>query len=242
MLRLIVMEVIEKEKWKTLLALAENGEAKAQYEVGYYYEEGAVDELNNLLVKKDSLKAFDWHTLSAKQGNQYAQISLSRFLSTGEYMAQDYKAAIYWAKEAMNQGNASAAFNLGTIYRDLKKPVMAFRCYQQAVTMGDNDALLQTGLCYLFGFGTKQDLDAAYHCLQQVIAEDASKSCQRTKENAYYWMAIFKLMGIGDTKKSVVTARKMLEIANADDDHEQANEILNIIGKTKYLQIPKTAK
>jgi TPR repeat protein len=119
---------------------------------------------------------------------------------------------------------------------------MAFRCYQKAVAMGDNDALFQMGICYLFGYGTKQDLDAAYHCLQQIITEDSSKSCQCTKENAYYWMAIFKLVGMGNFKKSVVTARKMLEIANADDDHEQANEILNIIGKKTKVFTGKKVK
>lgn len=234
------MEIIEKEKWEKLVALAENGVAEAQWEVGYYYEEGAVDESDNLLVEKNPLTALDWHTLSAKQGNQFAQNSLSYLLSTGEHIEQDYKAAIYWAKKAIKQGNWTSAYNLGTIYRDLGKPAMAFRCYQQAVALGDNDAFFDMGICYLFGYGTKQNLDTAYHCLQQIITEDASKSCQRTKENAYYWMAIFKLVGIGNTKKSVVTARKMLEIANTDDDHEQANELLNIIGKTKYLQSCKS--
>ncbi|MDD1610247.1 MAG: sel1 repeat family protein, partial [Methylococcaceae bacterium] len=142
------MEIVEKEKWEKLLALAENGDAEAQWEVGYYYEEGAVDKLDNLLVEKNPLKAFDLYTLLAKQGNQDAQISLSNFLSTGEYIEQDYEAAIYWAKEAIKQGNSGAAKNLGTIYRDLRKPAMAFRCYQQAVTMGDTDALFDMGICY----------------------------------------------------------------------------------------------
>lgn len=236
------MEIIEKDKWEKLLALAENGDAEAQTEVGYYYEEGAVDESDNLLAEKNSLMALHWNTLSAKQGNQYAQISLSRLLSTGEDIKQDYEAAIYWAKKAMKQRNAIAVYNLGTIYRDIKKPAMVFRCYQQAVAMGDKNALLDVGLCHLFSYGTKQDLNAAYNCFQQIIAGDSSNSYQRTKENAYYWMAIFKLVGMGNTKKSVVTARKMLEIANADDDHEQANEILNIIGKTKYLQPCKSTR
>ena len=230
------METIEKKQWKNLLALAEKGGAGAQWEVGYYYEEGAVDELENLLVKKNPLKALYWHTLSAEQGEPAAQISLSNLLSSGEGVARDYNTAIHRAKKAMKQGNAGAAYNLGTIYRDLNKPAMAFRNYQKAIIMGDSDALLQVGLCYSFGYGTKQNLDAAYHSFQQIIADDSSKSCPRSKENAYYWMAVFNLIGMGSTKKSVINARKMLELANIDDDHEQANEILNVIGKTKYLQ------
>jgi hypothetical protein len=48
-------------------------------------------------------------------------------------------------------------------------------------------------------------------------------------------MAIIELLGNGKAKRSLTHARKMLESANADLDHEQANEILNIIGKSKYL-------
>jgi TPR repeat protein len=229
------MEIIEKKKWKALLALAKKGEAAAQWEVGYYYEEGAVDELEKQLVKKKPLKALHWYTLSANQGNQDAQMSLSNLLSEGEGVVRDFDAAIHWAKEAIKQGNTAAAHNLGTIYRDLGKPAMAFSCYKQAVAMGDDDDLLEVGLCHLFSYGTEQNVDAAYDCFQQIIAGDSSKICQRTIENAYYWMAMFNLVGLGNVKKSVVNARKMLEIANADDDHEQANEILTIIGKTKYL-------
>lgn len=101
--------------------------------------------------------------------------------------------------------------------------------------MGDNDSLLTVGLCYLFGFGTDQDCHAAYRCFKNVVNCDPATLCQRSIENAHYWMAVAHLIGMGDAKKSVTQARKMLEIANADDDHEQSNEILNLIGKTKYL-------
>ncbi|CAG1020459.1 Secretory immunoglobulin A-binding protein EsiB [Methylococcales bacterium] len=229
------METIANNKWKELLARATNGSAEAQWELGYYYEYGAADESGILLAKIDPSKALHWHTLSAEQGNQYAQCSLSNILSTGEGIAQDYKAAIYWAKKAMAQGNAQAAFNLGTIYRDLKKPARAFHCYQCAASMGDKDSLLQLGLCCLFGFGTKQNFDTAYSYFQEILTAEPSASSQRTKENALYWIALFQLVGMGNTNKSVLSARKLLESANVDDDHEQANEILNVIGKSKYL-------
>jgi TPR repeat protein len=76
--------------------------------------------------------------------------------SSGEVAARDYAAAIYWGNRAITQEDASAAHNLGTIYRDQRKPAMAFRCSQRAVSMGANDSLLQMGLCYMFGFGTNK--------------------------------------------------------------------------------------
>ena len=50
-----------------------------------------------------------------------------------------------------------------------------------------------------------------------------------------YWSGIIDLLGIGDSKRSVKKARRLLEDDNKDGDHEQANEILNLIGKKKYL-------
>jgi TPR repeat protein len=201
--------------------------------------EGVIDKSENVLVEKNPLTAVYWHTLSAEQGNKFAQNSLSNLLSSGEGIKPDYDAAIYWAKKAQEQGDATAAYNIGTIYRDLNNPVMAFHYYQQATTMGDNDAILQVGFCYLFGYGTKQNLDAAYNNFQQIITDNSANYCRFSIESAYYWMAIFNLVGMGNIEKSIINARKMLELANIDDDHEQANELLNVIGKNKYLQTDK---
>jgi TPR repeat protein len=229
------MDTIAKNKWKKLLALAKAGSSEAQWEVGYYYESGAVDKSGIILTKRNLLKAHRWYKLSAEQGDSGAQVALSNLLSTGDGIDRDYQSAVSWAKKAMAQGSSSGAFNLGTIYRDQGKLKMAFRCYRRAVAMGDNDSLLQIGLCYLFGIGTKQDFREAYTSLNKILAGKPSASCDRTKENALYWMSVIHLLGKGITKKSVARARKMLESAHVDHDHEQANEILNIIGKSRYL-------
>ena len=229
------MDTITQKRWNKLLALAKTGASKAQWEIGYYFESGAMDKFGKVLAKANPLKAHRWYKLSAEQGNATAQVALSNLLSTGDGISRNFESAIFWAKKAIAQGSSSAAFNLGTIYRDQNKRKMALRWYKQAASMGDNDALLQIGLCHLFGFGTKANIGEAYSCLAKIIGGKPSSSCQRTKENALYWMAIIELLGKGKAKKSLTHARKMLESANADLDHEQANDILNIIGKSKYL-------
>lgn len=233
------METIEKQKWEELLASAETGSPEAQWEVGYYLEQGAVDTSGDTIVAASASEALRWYSLAAEQGDPSAQMALSNLLSSGDGIERDFAAAIRWARKTMDQGGstaASAAYNLGTIYRDLKKPAMAFRYYRRALSMDDDDALLQIALCHLFGFGTKQDVDAAYAALQRLTTGEPSASCQRSRENALYWIAVLTLLGLGKGRKSVAGARKLLEMANADDDHEQANEILNLIGKSRYLK------
>jgi TPR repeat protein len=229
------MTVENKRQWNNLLAKARRGNSDAQWEVGYYYEEGIMSDSGATIVEPKPERALHWHTLSAEKGNDSGQLALGCLLSTGDGVKRDIKAAIYWTKQALNQGVSAAAHNLGTIYRDMKKPRLAFHWYNRAVEMGDLDSLLQVGLCYLFGFGTNQDYEVAYNSFQQIINDESSYSCERTEEDALYWMGIMHLIGIGSVKKSIRKARRLLETANKDCDHEQANELLNLIGKTKYI-------
>lgn len=229
------MTIKNKRQWKSLLEKARRGNPDAQWEVGHYYENGITDNSGIAIVRPQPSRAIHWYTLSAEQGDDSGQLALGRLLSTGDGVKRDMKAAIYWTKLAINQGNSSAAHNLGTIYRDLKKPSLAFHWYNRAVEMGDNDSLFQVGLCYLFGIGINQNHNAAYKCFQNIVNDKSSSLCERTEEDAHYWMGIFHLLGIGGARRSVAKARSFLETANKDCDHEQANEILDLIGKTKYI-------
>lgn len=229
------MTTLSSAQWTTLLADASHGNAEACFELGYCHEYGAQDDSGAALAVAAAEQALYWYTQAAEQGHASAQCTLSTLLSTGEGIPRDLQSAKYWARKAIRQGNASAAFNLGTIYRDQKRPAQAFRCYQQAVRMGDNDAMLQLALCCLFGLGTAQDPAAAEAWLQGLLAADAATQCRRSREDARYWLAMLRLMRRGSTQKTVADARRLLELANADEDHEQANALLNLIGKTRYL-------
>lgn len=229
------MEIILRRHWAKLNSAAVNGDPEAQREVGYFHEFGAKDKSGNVLATANLATAMKWYHASATRGNSEAQSALSTLLSSGGEIAQDFPLAIHWARKAVAQGNASAAFNLGTIYRDLRKPKLAFRWYQRAGAMGDTDAFLQIGLCYLFGFGAEQDFDSALSAFERIITGDPATSCQRSKENARYWISILRLIRGPRTKATIAQVRLLLEVANADDDHEQANELLNLIGKNGYL-------
>ena len=151
------MEVIFRKHWTNLNSPAKNADPDVQWELGYYYEFGAKEKSGRVLATPNLVTAMKWYEAAAAQGNSSAQISLSRILSSPNKLERNFPMAIQWAKKAIAQGESSAAFNLATIYRDLSKPKLAFRWYQRAGSMGDTDAFLQLGLCYFFGFGTKQD-------------------------------------------------------------------------------------
>ncbi len=226
------MNVISRKHWNALMLAAERGDTDAQWELGHHCEEGAKDRAGSIIVAASPESAIKWYQASALQGNRHAQNSLGVILSTGSKIREDFPRAIYWTKLAVVQGDACAAFNLGTIYRDMKKPRLAFRWYQRAAAMGDKDAYLQIGLCQLFGVGTQQHFASARSAFEYVITCDPSTCCQRSIENALYWLAVLQLIRGPMTKSKLARVQSLLETANADGDHEQANEILNLIGKS----------
>lgn len=229
------METTTRKHWKKINAAALRGDAAAQWEVGYFHQWGAKAPDGKVLAAANCTTALQWYQASAEQGLACAQNTLSTLLSSNEAIEPNFPLAIEWAKKAVTQGDASAAFNLGTIYRDLEKPKKAFRWYQRAGAMGDNDAFLTIGLCHLFGLGTKQNLDAALAAFERIIARHKAACCQRSQENAQYWTAVAHLIHGPKTKRTLAQTRSLLEAAHADDDHEQANEILHIVGKSGHL-------
>lgn len=88
-----------------LKAKAEQGDAEAQYNLGYRYFSGKG-------VSKDYNKAAYWLDKVARQGNATAQSALGNCYNK----LKDYNKAVYWYTKAAEQGDATAQCNLGYSY------------------------------------------------------------------------------------------------------------------------------
>jgi len=86
--------------FKELLPLAEAGDAKAQYRLGWMYTEG-------LGVQQDYAEAFMWYRKAAEQGDAEAQYVLAGMYYLGQGTNQDYVQAYAWVKIAA-AGEAAA--------------------------------------------------------------------------------------------------------------------------------------
>lgn len=216
---------------------ASRGDAEAQWVLGYWHEEGISDASGLALVPVNPKRALRWYLAAAEQGHASAQAAVSRLLSGADGIPPEFDKALAWGRRAAAQGDASAAFNMGTIYRDLGNLGRAFHWYQRAARMGASDAWLQVGLCLLFGVGVPQDASAARSAFAGVLDADPGSTFQRSREDALYWLAVLDLLGGRPTRRTMALARERLEVANADEDHEQANAVLNLIGKTRYMSV-----
>ncbi len=101
------------------LSLAEQGNAKAQNEVGFLYYFAAWGAEQNLRRAKQKLpgmgvapdytEAVKWYRRAAEQGDAHGQFCLGNMYHDGKGVAQNYVEAAKWWRRAAEQGKDSLA-------------------------------------------------------------------------------------------------------------------------------------
>ena len=91
---------VEAVRWYRLAA--EQGDARAQFELGFRYEAGRG-------VPQDDAEAIRWYRAAADQGEAFAQNNLGMKYGQGRGVPQDDAEAIRWYRAAADQGLAPCA-------------------------------------------------------------------------------------------------------------------------------------
>lgn len=94
---------------KTAIKLAKQGNAEAQFNLGWMY-------YNGYGVRQDHAKAAKWLEKAAAQNDASAQFLLGGMYKFGDGVRQDYAKAIEWFEKAAAQDHANAQFFLGKMY------------------------------------------------------------------------------------------------------------------------------
>jgi TPR repeat protein len=96
-------------------SLATQGNAAAQYNLGFMYDSGKG-------VAQDYAEALKWYRLAVAQGVAEAQQRLGVMYANGRGVTQDYAEALKWYRLAAAQNNALAQFHLGFVrHRDRRR-------------------------------------------------------------------------------------------------------------------------
>jgi TPR repeat protein len=90
---------------------AELGNAEAQYNLGYCYQEGVE------VPKNDSI-ANTWLLKSAKQGWLNAQFKIAYSYAVGRGTTKNDEQAFYWALQCAKQGDPECMFNVVSCYQE----------------------------------------------------------------------------------------------------------------------------
>ena len=175
--------------------LAEQGDAKAQVNLGFMNENGQG-------VPQDFAEAAKWYRKAAEQGNNaMAQHDLGRMYTEGRGVPQDYAEAVKWWRKAAEQDHAGALFNLGHAYRVgegvPRNNDEALKWWRKAAEQGHATAQANLGRMYasvkasklaaiavplslLFG-GVKQDFVQA-HMWFTLAATQGDKTAQEDRD------------------------------------------------------------
>jgi len=139
---------------QTFLALAEKGDAVAQFDLASMYAEGE-------FVPRDPTQALLWSRKSAEQGNIDAMLFLGDVYHNGTIAARDDVQAVLWFRKAADLGNGEAQFQLGLLYyfaghgvgKDFK---LALEYFRKAAEQGLDGAEFNLGVMYNRGEGMKR--------------------------------------------------------------------------------------
>lgn len=139
--------------------LAEEGDAKAQYNLGlmHLYGDG---------TKQNSTEALSWFKKSADAGFPEAQYRTGVMYFNGDGIAADYDTAMSYYRKAAEQGHAKSMLNMGLIY--LKGEIVpqddaeAAEWLKRSSEAGNGEAQFDLGHMYLYGQGIENDIVRSY--------------------------------------------------------------------------------
>ena len=167
------------------------------------------DELG---VEKDEKTALKLFKKAAKLGNAAAQYNLGMAYACGYYgQATDKEKAVYWLKKSARGENAMACLQLGLYYYYTVKNAAgykkAFELFTDAYNLGEEQAIINIGLCYLSGNGVEENKKGAVKCFK-IAAEKCNSGV------AYHNLGICYENGFGvkkDYKKAIEMYGKAVE-------------------------------
>jgi hypothetical protein len=147
--------------------LAEQGDARCQYEVGLMYDSGEG-------APKDYMEAMKWYRKAAEQEEGSAQNNLGLMYSEGRGVLKDDNEAVKWYYRAARHGSLAGIFHLALSYEKGRGVPQDYNVaaitYLEAAKRGYAPAQANVGLLYAKGVtGVPQDYSLAYKWISLAI-------------------------------------------------------------------------
>ena len=124
-------------------AAADQGDAKAQYALGKFYEQ-----------QRAWPKVAEYWRKSAEQGYAAAQAALGSCYGMGRGVPRDLATAVTWYRKAADQGYAIAEYAMGNFYATgggvTKDVAQAIQWWQKAAAQKHTEAAAALGILFLF--------------------------------------------------------------------------------------------
>ena len=112
------VDVFISSPWEDLTRCAEQGDARAQYNLGELYANGDG-------VPEDDAEAVRWYRLAAEQGSAIVQTNLGLMYANGDGVPEDDVFAYMWWNLSAAQGDETARSNKDIIEQEMTREQIA---------------------------------------------------------------------------------------------------------------------
>ena len=142
---------------KAMVALANKGDAEAQYHVGMMYN-------NGIGTLRDLKQAFEWFQKSAASNDPLGAYKLGCYYDGqgADVVASDATEALKYKLVAAKAGYALAQHDVANHYARQGNPEEALKWWKMAGDQGYPDALFSLSMAYSAGKGAPRDLSLSY--------------------------------------------------------------------------------
>lgn len=201
---------------------AEQGDAKAEYDLGhvYYYGQGAPQNYG---------EALRWFRKAADQGYAKADYGIGYMYYYGRGVPQDYTEALRWDRKGAEEGDARAQYVLGLTYYEGKGVAQdyaeAARWYRLSADQGNAMAQEYLGSMYYHGRGVPQDYTESARWYRQAANQGLAR--------AEYDLGVMYYCGHGVPQDRVEANRWFQKAADQGDDYARRTLGITWIGLTK---------
>jgi TPR repeat protein len=199
----------EKMDYKTArelwLPLAEQGEPRAQFFLGFMHDLG-------LGVSEDDKKAIKWYELAAEQGDSRAQLFAGYIYDFGYGVPEDDQKAFKWYRLSAEQGYEQAKIRIYDLAK--KNFPEALKILKTDAENGEDKAQLSLGEMYEYGQGVRQDYKEAVKWYRNVKQDELIYTIKST---------LYKL-----AKKNVSETLKIL-VNDAEKGSSRAQQSLGVM-------------
>lgn len=222
------MEIISIEQWKEALSKAEQDDKKAQLEIAFILENGLVIDKKEIVIK-DLQSAFNWIKRAFENGSKDAKIQYAHYLTdrNNPIGILDVETGMKLYEEEVKEGNDYAAYCLGLEHRNKQNFEKAFELYKQAQRNEEFYKDFTIGMCLYYGVGVEKDRLKAFNIFKSISLPNVTGY---ELDEANYMLGKIYLEG-EVIEKNIEKARFHFELADKDNDHRSAQEILLIIGR-----------
>lgn len=235
---------------------ADNGDGKAQFELGlkYYNGDGIIE--GDSMNEPDYKKALEYFKKAAENGYPEAQHNIGVMYAHGQGVEADAEIAFKWYKKAAENGMPTSQYLVGDCYlegRGTKQNIeQAMRWFKESKEKGDKDAKkiynyltennfeelvedsnngdskAQSKLAFVYSLGVAKGIFSKQHGLGEQFKWDKAAAEQDNPESQFSLASDYEI-GIG-TEKNQKEAIKWLR-KSARNGYKEAQYQLGIIYK-----------